>query len=720
MKMSVSNCMRRYWLWVSLLQLLVLSVNQSESTSVPLVQLYVDKISQIDNTKYVRDVMRQAKSAEMRNYMQPDVDACDDFFQYACGNWAKINPTQPRNLLETTFAAQLLSIYDKKQLKVLLEETQENGDDIKTNVKTFFGACLQVDEKQKERNKLKLWEIAEEFGQMPVLTPEGAWEAHKFDWLSTIARIQNQYGLDIILQLGMREDFVNKTENKIFIGQPKLALQSKAMYKSPATKWHRDKYEDEICEALQKYLGIKEADAKRTAHEILYFESRLADGITDRRLGKTIKSMAVLRTVEEMTSVYKGDIDMHTYLNISLGQEFNETFYEYHVEYQKNLVQLLKEIPKEQVANYIMYQLLKTFFFDYKATSSAKKKLCLNKTKLYFANVLDNMIFRKYNNKNTVADINLIWLKIKEIFKNELESNNLSWISPTTRKLALEKLTAMRLEINSYEESNFNEEYEGLILSKTDYIENLKQVLIQQTKRVLVNLRQSHRPVEMPVTFSFSPSYINRENSIKIPVILLQPNFLWSDHYPNALKFATLGSLLAHELIHGFDDVGRHFDTYGTEQTRWDNNSTDAFNERKRCFKRQYSLYRYNGNYLPPSELQAENIADNGGIQLAYKAYRKWIVTLNETTSLERERLLVLETLPNLNFTNKQLFFLAFAQFWCNNVDVHFRDKVSLISVHVPAKFRVIGSLANFNTFAEEFHCDTGTTMNPKHKCKIY
>ncbi|XP_050324855.1 neprilysin-1-like [Bactrocera neohumeralis] len=710
----------RYSLWMPLFQLLLLSVCDSQSTLVPQVQLYVDTISQMNNTEYVRDVMRQAKSAEMRNYMQPDVNACDDFFQHACGNWAKINPTEPRSLLETTFFSQLLSTYDKKQLKVLMEEIQENEDKITIKVKTFFSACQHVDERQKERHKMKLWEIAEEFGQMPVLLPEGTWEANKFDWLATIARIQNKYGLDIILQLGMREDFVNKTVNKIFIGQPKLALESRAMYKSLATKWHRDKYEEEISEALQKHLDIKKEVAKRTAHEILYFESRLADGMTDKRLTRTLKSMAVLRTVDEMYSVYEGNIDIQTYLNTSLGQEFNGTFYEYHVEYQKNLVQLLKEIPVEQVANYVMYQLLKTFFFDYQATNGAKEKLCLNKTKLYFSKVLDNMIFRKFNDKNTVADINLIWHKIKEIFKSELESNNLSWISSTTRRLALEKLARMRIQINSYEESKFNEEYANLLLSHTDYIENLKQVLIQQTIRALDALRQPPRTVEVPITFSLSPAYIYRENLIKIPVILLQPNFLWSDHYPNALKFATIGSLLAHELIHGFDEMGRHFDTAGSEQTWWDSNSTDAFNERKGCFKRQYSLYRYNGNYLPPNELQAENIADNGGLQLAYKAYQKWIVTLNDITPLKRERVLALETLPNLNFTSKQLFFLAFAQFWCNNVDTHFRDKVSLISLHAPAKYRVIGPLANFQSFAEEFHCDTGTTMNSKPKCKIF
>ncbi|XP_036323078.1 neprilysin-1-like isoform X1 [Rhagoletis pomonella] len=699
---------------------LLLCVHDSQPASVPQVQLYEQKISQSNDTVYVRDVMRQAKAAEMRNYMQPEVDACDDFFQYACGNWAKINPTDARNVLETNFFALLVSTYNQKQLKVLTEAAHADDDAVTVQLKTFFDACRQLDDKQRERYKLKLWEVAEEFGQMPALMPEGTWEAGEFDWLATIARIQHKYGLDIILQLGMREDFVNKTVSKLFIGQPTLALQSRAMYKSQATKWHRDKYQEEIEQSLQKYLGIKEEVAKKTAREILYFESRLADGIMDRRLGKTLRSMAVLRTIDEMLAAYEGAIDVRAYMNISLGEALSDTFYEYHVEYQRNLVQMLKEIPKEQVANYVIYQLLKTFFFDYEATNSAKEKLCLDKTKLYFAKVLDNIIYRKYNSGSTVVDINLIWLKIREIFQEELESDSLKWISAMTRKVALEKLAAMRLEINSYETSKFAEEFKELALSHTDYIENIKQVLIHKTKQGLANLRQVPKPMEMPVALSISPAYIGKENLIKIPVMLLQPNFLWSDHYPHALKFATLGYLVAHELIHGFDDMGRNFDANGTEQSWWDNNSTEAFNERKKCFKRQYSLYRYNGKYLPPSELQAENIADNGGIQLAYSAYQKWLASLNDTALVGRKQLLALETLPNLNFTNHQLFFLAFAQYWCNDVDERYRDKVSLISIHAPAKYRVIGSLANFQSFAEKFQCASGTNMNPKRKCKIY
>ncbi|XP_067618802.1 endothelin-converting enzyme 1-like [Eurosta solidaginis] len=700
--------------------------NQVYTASVPpQVQLYEQKISQSNNTDYVRDVMRQAKSAEMRNYMQTEVDACDDFFSYACGNWAKINPTNARNVLETNFFKQLLSTYEQKQLKMLevKDDSAKDADDLMHKVRTFFGACRQLNKEKRKRYKLKLWEIAAEFGQMPVLMPEGTWEASAFDWLHTIARIQNKYGLDIILQLGVREDLVNKTVSKLFIGQPPLALQNKAMYKSADTQWQRDKYLAEIAQALQKHLGIAaESVAMRTALEILNFETRLADGLMDKSLGKTLKSLAVLRTVDEMLAAYAGAIDVRTYFNISLGQELNDTFYEYHVEYQANLLQIMHEIPKEQVANYILYQLLKTFFLDFEAINGAKERLCLDKTKLYFAKVLDNIIFRKYNSAKTVEDIELIWLKIKEIFKEELESNKLKWMSTLTRQAALEKLEAMRLEINSYNETKLAKEFHTLTLSSMDYIENMKQILIHQTQRALANLKQAPKSLEMPVALSsYTPAYIGRDNLIKIPVMLLQPNFLWSAHYPQALKFATLGYLVAHELIHGFDDMGCHFNANGNEQFWWDANSTVAFNERKKCFKQQYALYRYNGKYLPTSELQAENIADNGGVQLAYSAYMKWLDELRETKSAaERSRLLELEMLPNMHFTNRQLFFIAFAQYWCNDVSERYRDNVSLISLHAPAKFRVIGSLANFRSFADEFQCAIGSTMHPKEKCQIY
>jgi len=180
------------------------------------------------------------------------------------------------------------------------------------------------------------------------------------------------------------------------------------------------------------------------------------------------------------------------------------------------------------------------------------------------------------------------------------------------------------------------------------------------------------------------------------------------------LMFGTLGYLVGHELLHGFDDLGRDFDISGIERNWWDSNSTIAFEERKECFKDQYARYRFGGKYLPKSEFQSENIADNGGLHLTYGAYMDWLKNTNASNKTDAE------VLPNMPYTNRQLFFIGFGQFWCDDVNEHFKDKVALTDDHSPAMFRVIGTLANFDEFSKEFKCLKGSTMNPEKKCLMF
>ncbi|XP_037952237.1 neprilysin-1-like [Teleopsis dalmanni] len=684
------------------------------------VDLHEHKISSNNDTAYVREIMRLAKAAEMGNYMKPEVDACDDFFAYACGNWAKINPAGFVIPRQTNFFQLLTKSYNQKQLKILQEAEQKSDSEPIKIVKRFFNACMNLpNPKEKRQYEFKLRQILQDFGEMPALWPDGAWAASDFNWQRTIAQIQKKYGLDILLSIYIRPDFTNKTINKLFLRQPAFRLQTESMYTSETTKFHRENYKQEIKNNLIIQLKVEEEKAERVAAEILEIETALAAGILDRKLGKTFKSMTTLRTLSELNEAYNNTFDFKQFIETSLNQTFNDTLYEYMPAYQENLFEVVRSTTPERLANYIMYQLIHNFLMKTNEKVAVREGKCFEKTKFFFTKILDNTIFHKYNSKNTINDINLIWSQIKTIFKAELESEKLGWISLMTRKLALEKLDAMKLEINSYENINLTEEYATLNIDSNDYVENVEQLLIFHSKRVVKSLHEIGKPFESPQILSFSSAYIATHNIIKIPVSLLQPNYLWSDHYPQALKFGTLGYLVAHELIHGFDDMGRNFDVNGNEIGWWDANSTEAFNERKACFKDQYARYRYGGKYLPENELQAENIADNGAVKIAFSAYTNWLTSAFDNVPqdmVEPE----IELLPNMNYTNKQLFFISFAQFWCNDVNKLLKDEEPLVDVHAPAMFRVIGSLANFAEFSNEFHCGQGTTMNPENRCEIY
>lgn len=108
---------------------------------------------------------------------------------------------------------------------------------------------------------------------------------------------------------------------------------------------------------------------------------------------------------------------------------------------------------------------------------------------------------------------------------------------------------------------------------------------------------------------------------------------------------------------------------------------------------------------------QGENIADNGGIKQAYKAYKKWLNQQEDKSN---------EVLPGLNSTSGQLFFLNFAHIWCGGMRPEATKNKLKTAVHSPGRYRVIGTLSNSDDFAEEFNCPKGSPMNPVSKCTVW
>ncbi|XP_060581147.1 neprilysin-2-like [Ruditapes philippinarum] len=178
------------------------------------------------------------------------------------------------------------------------------------------------------------------------------------------------------------------------------------------------------------------------------------------------------------------------------------------------------------------------------------------------------------------------------------------------------------------------------------------------------------------------------------------------------MNYGGIGSVIGHELTHGFDDQGRQFDKDGNLRQWWDDSVIEKFKEKSQCLIDQYSKF-----YEPVSGLnvngintQGENIADNGGVKQSYMAYRKWV----EQRGSEEP------TLPGLNFTNNQLFFINWAQVWCDNTRKQSFINLITTGVHSPERFRVIGSLQNFQNFADEFGCRKNSVMNPETKCSVW
>ncbi|GJQ67863.1 putative peptidase family M13 [Trypoxylus dichotomus] len=189
---------------------------------------------------------------------------------------------------------------------------------------------------------------------------------------------------------------------------------------------------------------------------------------------------------------------------------------------------------------------------------------------------------------------------------------------------------------------------------------------------------------------------------------ILQPPF-YHQYFPRALNFGGIGVVIGHEITHGFDDKGRLFDKDGNLNTWWTEEATEKFRHKAKCIVEQYNSFVVPEVNAPLDGLttQGENIADNGGLKQAFRAYLQWLEH-NEDYAL-----------PDLLLNNKQIFFLNFAQVWCGSSRPEAAKNRLKTAVHSPGRFRVIGTLRNSLDFAEAYKCPPGSPMNPINKCTV-
>ncbi|XP_034484716.1 neprilysin-1-like [Drosophila innubila] len=665
--------------------------------------------------RYIDAVMRQAKAAEISSFMNENADPCNNFYEFSCGNWKRINKANA-NHLSTGLFERLNEAVERKKKKFLNKEDIERDTREDKQVRDFYKSCTRVTSIDKEyQDELK--SVIKMFGSMPVLEGDN-WIESDFNWLNTTANISFQYGLNIIVGIEVTKDLVDNKVNMVYIEEQEFPLESRSMYLDKHTKIYRISYRDIMAMKLKDYLGVEDKLALKTATELMDLEVQLANGLLNDNDDVSLIEICKKTTLDEMQRIYAPTFDVKQLVDIIIRERV-QNIYDYNPHYKANLIKVLQQTSKRILANYIFYRLIDEFAIKLGKTEAKREENCFAVTQKLFSKNLDNVIYRRYNNEATASDVELIWRELKSTFKQQLQSDrSLNWISNSTRELAIKKLAAMRLQVNSYADEDLSEDFKDMHLQNESYISNLKNVFEVDAYSTRQQLNQPVQPLEAGEILSFTPANILVENMIKVPVALLQPYYLWASSYPNAIKFGTLASLIGHELIHGFDSSGRTFDAVGNINDWWDEESTANFLTRKRCFVDQYSKYSYNGLLLPASNDQSENIADNGGLRLAYTAYRRWQdaqessgVNVNESGK---------EKLPKLNYTNMQLFFISYAQIWCNDVHQNFRDLQVATDQHVPGQYRVIGPLSNFDEFAKEFQCELGTPMNPATKCQLY
>ncbi len=286
------------------------------------------------------------------------------------------------------------------------------------------------------------------------------------------------------------------------------------------------------------------------------------------------------------------------------------------------------------------------------------------------------------------------------------EFDSLPWMDDPTRVAAKQKLDKMAYLVGFPEKWRA---YDFAIVP--EFAANVRVATRWELARQLAKIG---KPVDRD-DWQMTPPTVNAYydptlNEIALPAGQLQPPFFGEKFHPAVNFGSTGGGTIGHEITHGFDDEGSQFDGDGNLRDWWSSSTKEKFTAATKCVVDQYSQYEAVPKVKLDGKLTAgENIADNGGVKIAFQAYQSW--KLQQQTPPPA----VVEGL-----SDDQLYFVAYGQSWCEKATPERLETMAHSNPHSPPLWRVNGVIVNQPGFATAFKCAKGTPMNPGNACAVW
>merc|ERR1719471_2062118 len=323
-----------------------------------------------------------------------------------------------------------------------------------------------------------------------------------------------------------------------------------------------------------------------------------------------------------------------------------------------------------------------------------KWRKCVGAASGSLANAVGSLYVTKYFNEDSKAEALMMVSEIRRQFERLLDE--VDWMDEDTKRQARVKAQGMVEHIGYpselLDQSKLEDLYAGLELDSEHYLGNALNMTVFGTNYAFSKLRERVNKTDW--VRHGRPAVVNAfysplENSIQFPAGILQGVFFNSER-PKYMNYGAIGWVIGHEISHGFDDQGRQFDKEGNLADWWEEETKERYLAKTQCIVSQYGNYSLGGIAVNGISTQGENIADNGGLKEAYRAYKSW-----------QSRNGVEPLLPGLPFSQSQAFWVSAANVWC-------------------AKYRVQGPFSNMEEFSRDFQCPVGSKMNPHSKCQIW
>ncbi|KAJ3638389.1 hypothetical protein MTP99_001757 [Tenebrio molitor] len=621
---------------------------------------------------------------------------CHNFYNFACGN---ISNRSRQSIVDDAKTASF------NKLKQIISEAV-SVDDTKTLrlQKQFYRSCRDLAAIEAD-NDTTFWGLITQLGGWPVVSGNN-WNESSFDFGELMVNLrevglQHDWFLDIFVYSNLGESTI------LEINVPDNA----------------NKIEEEVKEEYVALMvetavafGAYEDVAKAQMPEVMYFENKLANLIDAAHNENEVlygDRPLQLLTIAEVQLVWQNInwlelLNQITKKKLSEGQQV--AFYVKN--YMRRLDKLLKETTKRTQVNYVIWKLVEAYSpflservrdlsVNYLASTNQsdlwykdRDAFCFEESKSSFQYSLEAAYLRRYVPEATRKHVEEIIERIMDQVEEHLHKAD--WLDSTTRTAAISKLQNTSYIIGGPEEMYYAEQFDkdfgagNMKFNSTNIIHILNDVFHNEFDRLYNTNKEETNYLKYTFyeqVLSQETKFVQHFNLIWVPAGVLH-DFFYEENRPNYLNYGTIGSLIAQDLIYSvYSEIFRNstwhkaFDCMG--------NCTDDLNFKVDC----------------TTDNLFENLVNYIGVNLSYEAYKKWL----KSNGPERK-------LPGLDFTNDQLFWLAYSSLMCHLpvLELNYNR-----SDHMIDSYKITGPFRNSPYFSRDFKCVPGSSMNPRNKCQM-
>lgn len=615
-----------------------------------------------------------------------------DFYQYACGGWVKNNPIPAEYSQYGSFT--ILAENNRKQIQGLIEELASAPHEA-GSVAQKIGDLYKI-----VMDSVKL----NQDGAAPIKA--------ELDRLGSLKDTKQVY---VLLGELQRKGIV--AYNILYVGADEMnsSMNAAQTYQAGLSMGEREYYLENdaatvrIREAFRAHVqkifllaGFDEAVAKQGMEVVMEVETHLAEAYRSRTELRDPHANYNKMSMEELKKNYP-TFDWDAYLS-ALGLENVKEIIIGQPASLKAAADILNTLPVARQGLYLQWKLIDAAasrlndalaeqnFDFYERTMSGTQEMqprwkrAVSTVSAALGEAVGQMYVEKYFPAAAKERMVALVKNLQESLGERIK--NLQWMSDSTKVKALEKLATFHVKIGYPDKWK---DYSALEIKNDSYWANMERASEWEHAEMIAKMGKPVDRDEWGMTPQTVNAYYNpTTNEICFPAGILQYPF-FDMNADDAFNYGAIGVVIGHEMTHGFDDQGRQYDKDGNLKDWWTAEDSKRFDERTRTMVNFFdSIEVAPGVHANGRMTLGENIADHGGLQVSYQAFKKATATAP---------LAVKD-----GFTPEQRFFLAYSGVWANNIRPEEVLNRTKSDVHSLGKWRVNGALPHIGAWYEAFN----------------